>query len=578
MDFVAKKYTVLMGNEPIDLWLKNGQVKKAYFMDKRIDLNLNENAIKQIRDNPTKIVNGNTLKNNINFTKSVSKMMSQKLELAISKNDKKTLSRFARSKLVPENMKDNFIEAINRPRGLRGMLVKATNKTNAIFQNLAKNIDRFFDKVNDKIANQKLDKHLQEYQLKEFNKAPPLNEKDMKKHLDPKLYDLAQNFFKETGLRDRKFNPELTEDKILIDKFLKIGAKHGFSVTDTQIAMHQYDDELVQEANGFLLLQEKNKASDLKNEIESLKKDLNVFQKINGSKNETIEDFKNLASEIEPTDKIDILIENKAYQNMSETEKQEFENKELYKQEPIAERANEVKNIVKVIDKAQEFQTLQDRNSTVNFSSKNTKDEIVEKWRELQKINRLEQAQNRDFMNISAVRFGGVSTNALNNWSESAIKRGVDEKIVNKFKDATLRNSDELVKAGIFKEPVNGEYKFVDQFAKESLYKNLDKTNEQIQQANKGNSVQVEINPKDELQERVQNLSSPKSFEKMVGQDGQIDSQKLHEYAKQLQALATQLHTQETSNVVTREDLRRADKAADKQQQQEKSAGAENAM
>jgi len=49
MDFIAKKYTILMNNEPIDIWLKNGQVKKAYFMDKPIKLSFSRELIEKIK-------------------------------------------------------------------------------------------------------------------------------------------------------------------------------------------------------------------------------------------------------------------------------------------------------------------------------------------------------------------------------------------------------------------------------------------------------------------------------------------------------------------------------------------------
>lgn len=89
MDLYAKKYTVLMGNEPLTLWIKNNELKSAKFMDKKVSLNLDAQAIKLIKDNPTKIVNGNNLTGNENFTKEVSRMMSSKLDLAMAKGDKK---------------------------------------------------------------------------------------------------------------------------------------------------------------------------------------------------------------------------------------------------------------------------------------------------------------------------------------------------------------------------------------------------------------------------------------------------------------------------------------------------------
>ena len=108
MDFIAKKYTVLMNNEPVTLWIKNNQIKQAKFMERKVSLDLNIDTIKQIQDHPTRIVNGANFSENIDFTEKISKMMSQQLELAVAKHDKKTLSRFARSDLVPENMKENL--------------------------------------------------------------------------------------------------------------------------------------------------------------------------------------------------------------------------------------------------------------------------------------------------------------------------------------------------------------------------------------------------------------------------------------------------------------------------------------
>ncbi|MDO8454306.1 MAG: hypothetical protein Q7S59_07030, partial [Sulfurimonas sp.] len=240
-----------------------------------------------------------------------------------------------------------------------------------------------------------------------------------------------------------------------------------------------------------------------------------------------------------------------------------------YKQEPIVERALEIVNIAKVINSEQVFKTVQDRTPVINFSSQQSKQELNSRWLELQKINRAAEAPNRDFMNASAVKFNGVSKEQLDKWSQFA-KDGnqVDSKTVDQFVEASLRNAKELEKVGIMKEIAPQEYKFVDAFAKESLYKNLDKTVEQIQVANQGKTIEVEQNPKAELQERVQSISSEKSFENLLDLNGQIDSQKLHAYAKQLESLATQLHTQ--NNAITKYDLSLAN-------QPEKAQGAENA-
>ena len=566
---MAKKYTILIDNEPLDLWVsKDNEVKKAKFMGKNADIALNIGTLKKIKDHPTRIINAANFQDNEHFTKAVSSMMDSHLKLAIAKNDKKVLSRFAQSDLVPESQKQDFVSAINKPRGLRGLLVKAVNNTNSIFQGLAKKVDRFFQKTNELMTYQKADKHLESYQASLFAQAPPYGSTalDMEKNIAPKLADMAQNFIKNeklTFLRENSY-----EDMLKEERFMKSASREGFSPSDARISLYQQFERMEHRQQTEKTVEAYNIAGD---KIKDLENQLRKYEIKEGSKNETLEDFKMISKDISSVDKIDLLVENKEYISLSDVEKQKVEDKLLTEPTPIKERASELKQLHSVLSqikpKEVEKEVVFERNATLNFYTE--KDKIASKWTELQKVNRENQAQNRDFMNISAVRFGGVSTNALNNWSESAIKRGVDEKIVNKFKDATLRNADELVKAGIFKEPVDGSYKFIDQFAKETLYKNLDKTNEQIKQANLGIKTEIEINPKSELSERVEQLSSKNSFENMLT-GGEIDSQKLHEYATQLQALATQLHTQETKNIVTKEDLREIDNST------EQSKGSEN--
>lgn len=69
--------------------------------------------------------------------------------------------------------------------------------------------------MNDRVANQKLDKYLSEYQHREFNKAPPVSESDLKKHLDPKLMRAAEAFFKENYTdKNLKINMDPTAGKV----------------------------------------------------------------------------------------------------------------------------------------------------------------------------------------------------------------------------------------------------------------------------------------------------------------------------------------------------------------------------
>jgi len=382
MDFIARKYTILVDQEPLDIWVKNGQVKKAYFMDRRVALNFSKDLIEKIKDNPSKVINGANLTKNKEFTNTVSQTLHQKLQLAINKNDKKTLSRFARSNLVPENMKDNFIEAINRQRGIRAMLLKTANRTNLMFQNLARKVDRFFDKVNDKIANQKLDKYLQEYQLREFNKAPPKKDLNLNRRFDPKLHERAENFVKNLSERDmHEIMAENTKGKILQNRFLQSVIKNGVSIIDGKSILLQ----TINEQNIKQMDEQMNKtAGELQKAWLDVSNKLRAKELRETGKNETIEDFKKITKDMSNMQKIDFLVENKEYQNMTPTQKEQLENKYIFTQEPILERAKETQEIAKElkqetkeIDKEELRERIQNISSKKSFESiKNEKGEI----------------------------------------------------------------------------------------------------------------------------------------------------------------------------------------------------------
>lgn len=569
MNFIAKKYTILMNNEPIDIWIKNNEIKKSQFMDKKIKLDLNEATIKQIQSFPTKVVNGANFENNLNFTQGMSKMMSQQLELAISKNDKKTLSRFARSDLIPENIKNNFMEAVNRQNGLRGMLIKAVNKTNSIFQNLAKKIDNYFDKVNDKVANQKVDKYLEEYQLKQFNKAPPIKDLDLTKNVDGKLMDMAQDFYENKDFLEKNIN-----EKVVVNEFMEKAAKHGYSVTDSQLAYYKAEQisTLVATEKVLLNITEQNK-----NRVDELESKLSVFEKKEASPNETLEHFKTLTQNMNPIDKIDVLITNKEYLILSDSKKLEFENKNIFTQEPALERAAEAKEVSKIIEQKPQYKTAYKRDATINFSSQETKTELNQTWSKLQKINNQEQAQNRDFMNVSAVKFGGVSKEKLESWQNFAIKNGANKEVTQKYVDASLRNAVELEKAGILTQSnkKEGEFKFKDQFAKQTLFQNLDKPVNELANLNKGEQVTIEAHPIKELSERISDISSEKSFESLKNENGQIEADKLLDYAQKLEKLAISLKETANNKAVTQEDLKTAERGTN--QSQSKDNGRERA-
>jgi len=345
MDFYTKKFTVLMENEPIDIWIKNGEIKKSEFMKKKVSLNLDSATIAMIRDNPSRVVNATRLAESENFKYETSRMLSTQLDLAIAKSDRKVLSRFARSGLVPEDMKLDFIAAINKPRGIRKLLTNAVNKTNSIFQNLAKKIDRYFENVKDKVANVSLDKHLGEYQLKEFNKAPPISQLGDLEKLNPnnRLMDKAQQFLSQNHITS------LTDDNI-VDKNLQnefFKTKTDFPILESKQALFkmieinqskkaQDKQNIAGRENEFKLNEASKVNSELLSKIESLQKQIESIEKSSTISNNTLDNFEKISLNMSQNEKIDLLIENAEYISLTEDEKFKIEDKYIY--EPLEEK------------------------------------------------------------------------------------------------------------------------------------------------------------------------------------------------------------------------------------------------
>jgi len=558
-----------MNKEPLEVWINGGEVKSARFMGKRVQLSLDSEAIKLIKDNPTRYVNGSNLTDNLNFTQNVSKMMSSKLELAMATGDKKTLSRFARSDLVPENMKNDFIAGINRPNSLRGILTRAVNNTNAIFQNLAKKIDRFFDKVSDRVANKKLDPYLSEYQLKYVNRAPPLSGEDMKKHLDPKLMELAEQFYKNNGFSSKSLKFESLDDQIKLNQFLQTSLQKEHSLADANAAIHKVKQQAYLEGFQTYYREFQTEVHEgLQSTIKDLQKKLHIYE-LKQAKNETLEDFKTLSKDLEQSDRIEFLVENKEYKAMSEEQKRKVEDSYIFNPEPILQRAEELQNIAEVVQSATPImETVIDRTPTVDFLNETVLSQINAQWQYQQTRNRENATPTRDFMNISAVKFNGVSKDSLDRWGETAKSHArADAGVIDAFISASLRNANELVKIGVLKEVSADNFKFVDNFAKQSLYSNIDKTVPEIAKANQGKEVTREAYSKDEIKERVAHMSSEQSYKDMLTPSGELDSKKLYDYAQKLQSVAAALHEQESpSKAVTRDELQRANQGAQKSQ------------
>ena len=297
--------------------------------------------------------------------------------------------------------------------------------------------------------------------------------------------------------------------------------------------------------------------------INELKEKLEKYELKEAAKNETLEDVKILTKDMNPVDKIDILVENKDYQKLSQTEQMKIENDLL--KEPLETRAEIAKQLV---DIAKEVQTQKpkttieyDRTPSIDFRKDDIKGEVTKTWSELQKINREQQAQNRDFMNISAVRFNGVSQKSLEKWETNAIKNGATEEIAKKFVDASLRNAAELEKAGILTQKEPGEYRFKDSFAKETLFQNLDKPVAELQELNQGKKVEVQQGiQKSEVINEIEAIASEKSFEKIVS-GGEINADKLQAFADRLSQVAQIAKSQQQNVNITRDDLKQANES-----------------
>jgi hypothetical protein len=158
----------------------------------------------------------------------------------------------------------------------------------------------------------------------------------------------------------------------------------------------------------------------------------------------------------------------------------------------------------------------------------------------------------------------------LQKWKEVAIEnKQVSESFADKLIENQLAQALKLANAGVLKEESKGVYKFKDNFAKETLMKNYDKSIIQIEQANKGKSVELPSQSQ-EIFDRVKAISSEASFAKMLDKDGKLDVAAVREYAKTLEAVSIQLTEKANRVEVTREDLRQASQTQTQSQGRER--------
>jgi len=237
----------------------------------------------------------------------MSRVLNQQLKLAIKKNDRMVMSRFARSDLIPKEMEKEFIEAINKKRGIKAVVLNVVNKTNQKIQQLSKKIDRFFDRIADKAANQKLDKHLEKWQQREVNRAAALDDiprEILVKRQDAKLHEMAQKFvtdntktWEEIG-SVKLFEPFYPGHVEKLGEFIKQGHKQGFTTLECQAAFVQ---EI--EAANF-----KRHAHGLREENYELEDKIRDFEH-NARKNENFSDYEILIKDVKSDMKSLICLE-----------------------------------------------------------------------------------------------------------------------------------------------------------------------------------------------------------------------------------------------------------------------------
>lgn len=118
---------------------------------------------------------------------------------------------------------------------------------------------------------------------------------------------------------------------------------------------------------------------------------------------------------------------------------------------------------------------------------------------------RIEQLK---FIDAQTLTRDGYNIKDVEKWGEWAKKNGMEEKVVEGYKEASLERADRLVNAGILKEEKEGVYKFVDEKSKEILLENVGKSIDIIGEKNieAYNEIKENKNNSIKAEEELQNI------------------------------------------------------------------------
>lgn len=116
---------------------------------------------------------------------------------------------------------------------------------------------------------------------------------------------------------------------------------------------------------------------------------------------------------------------------------------------------------------------------------------------------RIEQIK---FIDAQTITRNGYEVKAVESWGAWAKNKGMDEKIVDGYIQASFERADKLVGAGILDKIGDGKYNFVDEKSKEILLDNIGKSIDVVAEKN----IEAYKDLKEEKTEKVDNLNKVK--------------------------------------------------------------------